>query len=65
MPLPVGLSTLPSTDNQEDKTETDESIINSSIFEFRFKQKDYGDICTLINVINVLDYIKDTESKIS
>ena len=43
MTLLFGASTLPSTYNQEDETETDEctttkSTINSSIFEFRFKQ---------------------------
>ena len=41
---------------------TTKSSINLSIFEFRFKQNDYGDVCTLINIINILDYIKDTDS---
>ncbi len=60
--LPVGATPLPSADNQEDETETDESMNKSNLFQFRFKQKDYTNVCTLINVINILDYMNDVES---
>ena len=32
------------------------------MFRFKFKQSDYGDVCTLINIINVLDYMHDEDS---
>ena len=31
-------------------------------FEFKYKQDDYGGVSTLINIINVFDYMKDTKS---
>ena len=33
-----------------------------SMYRFNFKQSDYGDVCTLINIINVLDYMLDEDS---
>ena len=62
MQLPVGATPLLSTDNQEDTTETEESMGKSNLFELRFKQKDCGNVCTLINVINILDYSEDFKS---
>ena len=29
---------------------------------FKYKQSTYGEVCTLINIINVFDYMKDQES---
>ena len=32
-------------------------------YQFRYLQENYGDVCTLINVVNVLHYIEDPQSE--
>ena len=64
--LPVGQSIPSSSDSTNTKKVNDKPTKSSknpkSIFNFKFKQSDYGDVCTLINIINVLDYIHDEDS---
>ena len=35
-----------------------------NVYQFRYLQEEYGDVCTLINLINVLHFLNDHDSKL-
>ena len=66
VPLPVGKSIPKSGDSTNtikvQNEPTKSSNIQKAMFKFKFKKGDYDDVCSLLNVINVLDYMHDEDS---
>ena len=51
-----------SDSGSDSSSESDSNSNNDSGHVFKYKQKTYGEVCTLINIINVFDYMEDQES---
>lgn len=63
--LPVGDYLVRENENEvsisNKKAKIDLDVTKGDLYKFKYHQEEFGDVCTLINVINMLDYMEHSK----